>query len=147
MATEGTVPVRRVILAALKDNEALTDIVPEGSIHPQSPMGIPTWPFVNYGSPAGIPLEAACVDGDVITVAVHSFAKRRENGAGQVVETAEDHADRIGTAVMRALHRKRLSLPSGAFVKVRRRGHQLLRDGAEKDAYHHVANFEVRVLS
>ncbi len=146
MATEGSRPVRRAILTALKADDAVTALVPESSIHPQSPASTPAWPFIKYGAPTGVPIDASCVDGDVITVAVHSFAKPRF-AAGAIVETAEDHADRIGTAVMRALHRRRLTLDSGNPASVRRTNFQLLQDGAEADAYHHVANFQVRVLS
>lgn len=147
MATEGSLPIRRAILTALKADGAVTALVPAASIHPQSPVGEPTWPFIKSGSPSAIPIEGACVDGDEFIIAIHSFAKPRYSGSNAMVETAEDHADRIGTAVLRALHRNRLQLESGAFAKVRRTGFQLLRDGAEADAYHHVANFRVRVIS
>lgn len=146
MATESSLPVRRAILTALKADAGVTDLVATGSIYPQSPPGEPTWPFIKTGSPSGIPISASCVDGDTLILAVHSFAKPRQDG-GQVVETAEDHADRIGRAVMRALHRASLPLDSGGTAKIKRTGFQLLQDGAEADAYHHVANFEVRCLA
>jgi len=149
MATEGTTegsrPIRRAILATLKANDDVTALVPATSIYPQS-TSKPPWPFIKFGSPSGVPIDNACAGGDTIIVALHSFAKPRIVG-GAVVETAEDHADRIGTAVIRALNRRRLTLDSGNHAKVRRAGFQLLQDGAEADAYHHVANFQVRVLA
>ena len=143
---EGWLPVRRAMLAALKGDGPLTDLVPAEQIYPQSPPGAPAWPFVKCGAPAGTPILADCVDGDEIRVSFHSFAKPREE-AGEVVETAEDHADRIGRAVLRALGRQKLSLGDGKTATVRRIGYQLLQDPAEADAYHHVAEFRVRVIA
>ena len=145
MPTEGATPIRRAILKALKADAAVTAIVPAASVQPT--VVPPPWPFVRYGAPSGIPIQASCVDGDEVAVALHSFAKPRYDSGGGMIETAEDHADRIGTAVMRALHRHRLPLDSGNVARVRRTGYQLLQDGAEADAWHHVANFTVRVLS
>lgn len=145
MANDYSLPVRRAILTALKGNDALTAIVPAANIHPQSPAGTPSWPFVKYGAPSPLPISAACVDGSEITVALHSFAKPRTS-AGAVVETAEDHAARIGAFVAAALDRIRLTLDGGTHAKVRWTGSQLLQDPDEADAFHHVANFRVRCL-
>lgn len=135
------------MMSAQTANAALTAMVDPNSIYPQSPRGLPAWPFTRMGSPSGTPISGACVDGDEILVAVHSYAKPRYDVDGAIIETAEDHADRIGRAVMRALDRRALTLDGGGTAKVRRTGFQLLPDGAEPDAYHHVANFRVRVIS
>lgn len=145
MATEGASPIRRAILLDLEADEALTAIVPATSIQPLAAN--PPWPFIRCGAISAVPIDAACVDGDNFDVTIHSFAKPRLNGSGQMVETAEDFADRIGTAVVRRLNRRRLTLESGVGAKVRRTGHQLLQDGAEADAFHHIATFRVRVIS
>jgi hypothetical protein len=100
---DALLPARRAILATMKADAALTALVPAARIYPQaSPVPTPTWPFIIYGSPSGLPIRAACVNGTEITVAVHSFAKARVQGTA-VVETAEDHASRIGAAVVAAL--------------------------------------------
>lgn len=145
MANDYSLPVRRAILTALKANVPLTALVPSTNIYPQSPPGVPTWPFIKYGAPSGGPVSAACVDGSEITVALHSFAKPRVV-SGSVVETAEDHAARVGAFVAAALDRKRLSLEDGEGAKVRWTGSQLLQDPAEADAYHHVSNYRIRVI-
>ena len=146
MAKDRTLPVRRAILTALKADTAVIALVPAASIHPQSPLQEPSWPFIKYGAPAGLPVRASCVDGSEIDVAVHSFAKPRYSGKA-MIETAEDHCSRIGAAVLGAIDAHRLPLQTGESARVRTTGWQLLQDGDEADAYHHVANFRVRVLA
>lgn len=147
MATDATLPVRRAGLTALKADADLIALVPASSIHPQVPASAPVWPFVKWGAPSGIPVRAACVDGNQITVAVHGFAKPRFNGSGAVVETAEDHCSRIGATIAAALDGKRLDLEGGGRATFRWEGSQLLVDQDEADAFHSVQNFRVRVIA
>ncbi len=138
---------RRAILTAAKADAALTALVPAARIYPQaSPVPSPTWPFIIYGSPTGLPIRAACVNGTEITVALHSFAKARMDGK-KMLETAEDYAARIGAAVAKALDGKRPALSSGGYLAIRFTGSQLLIDGGEADAFHHVANFMCRAIT
>lgn len=149
MANDATRPVRRAALAALKADAGVTaaDLVPAASIHPQAPPGQPDWPFIKWGAPSGIPIRVpACVDGSEITVAVHGFSKGRRVG-DQLVETAEDHAARIGAAIAEALDGVRLDIEGGGWAKFKWTGSQLLVDGGEADAFHSVQNFVVRVLA
>lgn len=144
---DALLPARRAILATMKADDALTMLVPATRIYPQaSPVPTPTWPFIIYGSPSGLPIRAACVNGTEITVAIHSFAKARLQGLA-VVETAEDHASRIGAAVVVALDGKRPSLPGGGYLAILSRSTQLLIDDGEADAFHHVANFRCRAIT
>lgn len=138
---------RRAILTTLKADAALTALVPAARIYPQvSPVSSPVWPFIIYGSPSGLPIRAACVNGTEVTVALHTFTHAREvNGA--VVETAEDYAARIGAAVAKALDGKRPALTSGGYLAILFTGSQLLIDGGEADAFHHVANFRARAIT
>lgn len=142
MANDTTLPVRRAILTLLKADADLTALVDADSIYPQF-AGKPEWPFVLYGAPAAVPVRAACVDGAEITVAVHGFANARLDGPVKV-ETAEDHASRIGAAIARALDGKRPDLAPG-YASVRWTGSQLLTDG--DDAFHTVQNFRVRCIT
>ena len=139
------IPVRRAALAELKADAALLALVPAAQIHPQSTPAKPVWPFVRYGAPSSSPREAACLNGAEMPIAVHSFAKPRVTGQ-QTVETAEDHAGRIGAAVVTALHRKTLTI-TGGTARIRWTGSQLMHDGDEADAYHHIATFAVRVFA
>ena len=144
---DALLPIRRAMLSTAKANAALTALVPAARIFSQAaPQRNPTWPFVIYGSPTGIPIRAACVDGLEVTVAMHSFAKARDV-SGAVVETAEDHASRIGAAVVGALHGKRPTLPNGGYLRILFTSSQLLIDGGEVGAFHHVANFRVRGIT
>lgn len=140
-----TIPVRRAVLARLKAVADLTALVPAARIYPQSTPPNPTWPFTRFGAPRGLPLRASCVAGNLVDFDIHSFAKPRES-AGQVVETAEDHAGRIGAAVIAGLDGVALDLPTGK-LKVRWTGSQLMQDPDEADAYHHVASFTGRVIA
>jgi len=138
---------RRAILITAKADAALTALVPATRIYPQvSPVSSPVWPFIIYGSPSGLPIRAACVNGTEVTVALHTFAHAREvNGA--VVETAEDYAARIGAVVAKTLDGKRPALPGGGYLSVLFTGSHLLIDGGETDAFHHVANFRCRAIT
>lgn len=147
MANDSTLPVRRAVLVALKNDAPLLAIVPKAQIHPQTVPPTPTWPFIRHGAPSGIPITASCVDGQEITFALHGFAKPRLNGSGQVVETAEDHAARIGAAMAKALDGKLLPLDTGHKARIRWTGSQLLQDGAEADAFHTIQNFRARIIS
>lgn len=146
MANDLTLPVRRAMLTALKADAALTGIVAAASIHPQAPAARPQWPFVKMGSPSGIPVRAACVDGNEITLAVHGFSKGRWD-SDVLQETAEDHAARIGAAIADALGGKSLALDDGGNARVRWTGQQLLIDGDEAGAFHTVQNFRVRCIA
>lgn len=147
MAIDQTIPVRRAGMGLLEADEPLAAIV-ASEIHPQVPLTQPPWPFVKWGAFTTIPVRASCVDGGCELVgAVHGFAKRRENGSGQVVETAEDHAGRLGNVLMRALDGKRAALPEGGNATFHWTNSQLLIDGGEADAFHAVVNFRVRVIA
>jgi hypothetical protein len=143
--TDVLLPVRKALLTAMKQSPGITDLVPAIRIYPQAaPVPVPAWPFIQYGAPTSIPLRAACVKGGDVTVAVHSFAKPRVQGT-QVVETAEDYAARIGAAVTTALDGRKLEVPGGRLA-VLFTNSQLLIDGGETTAFHHVANFRVRAF-
>lgn len=146
MANDATRPVRRTMLTALKADEAVTALVSASSIYPQATTANPGWPFIRYGSPTGVPVSAACVDGAEITVAVHGFAKPRFSGS-QIIETAEDHAARIGAAIATALGGRSLALEGGGNVRLRWTGSQLFPDADEADAFHTVQNFIARVIA
>ena len=147
MANDALLPVRRAGLAAMKGNVGLTDLVAAASIHPQVPAGTPDWPFIKWGAPTGIPIRVpACVDGVEVTVAVHGFSKGRYSGES-LVETAEDHAARIGAAIASALDGRTLDLEGGGKAKFVWTSSALLMDGDEADAFHSVENFRIRVLA
>ena len=142
---------RRAILGLLRTNADLIAVVPKTRIYQQAGVGAGSvWPFVAYGSPTGIPIRAACINGTETTVAIHSFAKPRYQTAGDpksaLLEYAEDYAARIGNLVARALDGKRVPLDRG-YLAILFTGSQLLIDGGEADAFHHIANFRARAIT
>jgi hypothetical protein len=145
MAIDSTVPVRKGVVLALAGDTRVTKIVPASRIFAMTAAS-PAWPFILYGSPSNIPLRATCLDGGELVVAVHGFAKARQNVAGSTIETAEDHAGRIGAAIAKVLDGRRIDVPGG-HAKIAWTGSQLLIDGAEADAFHCVVNLRVRCIT
>jgi hypothetical protein len=90
-------------------------------------------------------LRAACVNGGLVSVDVHAFARARVSG-GQVVETAEDHASRIGAAIEAALADNRITLEGGPTANIELGDIRLLQD-QEPDAFHWFAQLNARVLA
>ena len=147
MARDSRLPLRRAVMTWLKAEPGVTAIVPAASIHPQAPRTVPTWPFIRLGAASAIPLEAGCVDGAVYQFSLHGFAKDRLEGEA-AVETAEDHASRIGAALAR-LGGRTLPLVSDypASARIRWTGGMVIQDGADPQGFHAIVDFEARVLS
>lgn len=147
MATTGLQRlVRRAVLAALKADAGLTALVPAARVYPQAIPGEPLWPYVKLGPPLTLPFSAANArSSGEVSLDVHAFARARESG-GAVVETAEDHAGRIGAAIEAVLHRNGLTLDGGETARVRLSDIQLLQD-EEPDAFHYLCRVNARVLA
>jgi hypothetical protein len=138
--------VRRAVLTRLKADAGLTAIVAAASIHPTTvPAGAP-WPFIRFDAPQSIPLDGGCYAGAEVTFLLHCFAKPRENGAGQVIEYAEDHAGRIVDAMKLAVHHHRVTV-AGVSALLTVVSSRLLIDGAESTAYHGILSCRARVLA
>ncbi len=136
--------VRRAVLTRLKADSTLTALVPAASIYPQS-AGEPVWPFIKLGPTGTLRLRAACVNGGLVTIDVHAFARARVV-AGVMQETAEDHASRIGAAIESALADNRITLEGGATANIELGDIRLLQD-QEPDAFHWFAQINARVLA
>lgn len=140
--------VRRAVLAKLKADTGLTALVPAASMFGQSipaEVGDPTWPFVKLGASATQRLRAARVNGGSVAVDVHAFARSRKV-AGVTVETAEDHASRIGAAIETALADQHLTLDGNEDARIELSDIRLLQD-EEPDAFHWFAQLNARVLA
>lgn len=134
--------VRRALLARLKANAALTALVPAASINP---AGEPIWPFVKLRAPVTRRLRAAGLNGGEGSFDLHAFARARTS-AGAEVETAEDHAGRIGGAIEAALADARITIEGGHVLRFEVGDMRLLED-EEPDAYHWFAQANWRVLA
>ena len=139
--------VRRGVLARLKADAALTALVPAASIYPQAVPGTgePVWPFIKLGPTGTLRLRAACVRGGLVSVDIHAFARARIVG-GIEVETAEDHASRIGAEIERLLDGVNIALEGDAKAKLELGDIRLMQD-AEPDAFHWFAQINARVLA
>jgi hypothetical protein len=144
MATGLQRRVRRAVLARLKADSALTALVPAASIYPQAARE-PEWPFIKLGPPVTLRLRAAGVNGGLVTLDVHAFARARLTN-GVEVETAEDHTSRIGAAIEAALADNRIDLEGGAVAKIELSDIRLLQD-SEPEAFHWFAQVNARVLA
>jgi len=127
----------RATIITLKADAALLAIVAKASIEPMAEE--PTWPFVRLDGTQAIPRGRGCTTRSDVTFMVHSFAKPRLGVNGQMIETARDHCGRINSAVVEALHNHRYSV-AGVTYKLAVRSSRLMQDGAERDAYHGIAN-------
>lgn len=146
MARSRARPIRRAMLAQMKGNAALVALVPAASIYGQTVPANKAWPFIRTGAPSATgAVRGTCMDGATGIVAVHGFSNGRYQGS-MLVETAEDHAGRIGDAIAEALDGVRLALDGGGEVRLRWTGDQLLQDPEEAGAFHTVQNFETRYL-
>lgn len=134
--------VRRALLERLKADGGLTALVPADSINPP---GEPTWPFIVLRAPVTQRLRAACVNGATVAWDVHAFARDRED-TGAVVETAEDHAGRIGGAIEAALADNRIAVEGGGVARIEVGDMRLLPD-EEPGAFHYLAQVNCRVLA
>lgn len=145
MATGIQKLVRRALLTRLKADAGLIALVPAARIFPQGAPGEPTWPFVRLGGTITQPWKAANTAGGNVTIDIHAFARARESG-GQVAETAEDHAGRIGAAIETALADNRLALESSAAAHISLSDLRLMSD-EEPESFHWFAQVNARVLA
>lgn len=144
MAIDSTREIRRVARERLLASEGVTLIVGD-RVFGQAPPKEPPFPFTLWGAMTLTPLRASCLDGAEGVVAVHGFAKKREE-AGQEVEFAEDHASRLGAAIAASLDGYIADIPGGTAA-FRWTGSQLLVDGADPSAFHTVQNFRIRCMT
>ena len=138
--------VRKAVLSTLKANAPLIALVPAPRIYGQTTPSNVVWPFIRLGGPTTLPLRASCLSGaGFVTFDVHAFVKPRLDGGGNIVETAEDYASRIGGAIEAALDRAMLALEGGT-ANITLSEMRLLQDSDEADTYHYFAQANARVI-
>lgn len=138
--------VRRAVLIHGKNDPGLELLVPPAQQHPSTVPANPVWPFTRFDAAQSVPLDMSCVEGATVTFLLHAFARDRLDGL-EVVETAEDHAARIASAMKLAYHNRRLPLESDVTALIRVRSVRLMIDGGEAGAYHAIVSCEARVLA
>lgn len=137
--------VRRAILAHMKADKPLAALVPPASMYPATTKAVPDFPFTRFDAPQSLPLDGACYAGATVSFLLHGFAKARFQG-GLEVETAEDHASRIGSAMKTAIHNRRVAIGNDT-ARISVQSARLVRDGADDTAYHAILSVQARVLA
>lgn len=94
--------------------------------------------MIRYGVPTTEPMRASCVVGCILNVSIHGFSKPvyvDDDPRKAMLETAEDRAAKIGSAIAKALGGIRIDIEgdAGAYGIIDWRGSRLIRDGAEDE--------------
>jgi hypothetical protein len=147
MASDLLRETERAAVISLKDNAPLAEIVEESSIDPVTEA--PAWPFIRIDSTQALPQGRGCTARSEVTFMLHSFAKPRYVGddpAGAMIETARDHAGRVNSAVVEAIHKHAFEV-AGRRYRFTARSSRLMQDGAERDAYHGIVSVVARAYS
>lgn len=148
MANLAGLYVKRAGITALKADAAVVALVPAGRVYPMQRPAAPVWPFVGWGAPVYETFEASCLDGSVLNVAVHVYA--RTSGSGLATVPGEDFAEQAVAAIAAALGGKSIGLvgaPAPATAHFHCTGAQVIQDGADADAFHGFALFRITVSS
>jgi hypothetical protein len=135
-------PVRRATLTALKDDAALTALIPAANIHPATQAGDAPWPFMRWDAPSATPLTW----GATVSFRLHVFGRPVFNGGGAMTETAEDFVLRALGAARRVVHRNRVPLTGGS-VRLWSDLTRAMPDGAERDAWHGIIAVTARAFA
>lgn len=152
MASDLLREAERALLTALKSNAPLLAILPKTSIDPQAgaagvdSSGTAVWPFQRLDGTQAIPGGRGCNARSDVTLLLHSFAKARKNGSGAIIETARDHAGRLNSAAVEAIHNHAFTV-AGRRYRFTVRSSRLMQDGAEADAYHGIASILARAYA
>jgi hypothetical protein len=136
-----SLPVRRAILPAMKDNDALTDLIPEASIYGATVPIRRTFPFARYGAPIATPFRLSGLNSSSIRVTIHAFTGPVADGG----EAAEDLCWRMAAAIKTALDGRALALEEGMTATVAWVGSNCIVDRDEASAWHAIVNFQVDV--
>lgn len=142
MADDLLRPTERACIIALKADAPLAQIVAKSSIDPVAED--PAWPFVRLDGTQALPQGRGCTARSEVTFMLHSFAKPRYVG-GSMVETARDHAGRLNSAVVEAIHNHAFDI-AGRRHRFVVRSSLLMQDGAERDAYHGIVSVIARAF-
>lgn len=134
--------VRHALLARLKADPSVTVLVPAAQI---DPVGQTRWPFITLAAPVSQPLRAAGLSGGSGSFDIHAFAGPREVD-GVTVETARDHAGRIGQMIEECFKLRRSMLSNGMTLHVGVTDMRLLPDDTP-DCWHYFAQVNWRVLA
>lgn len=131
----------RAAIIMLKADAPLLALLPKASINPVAEA--PAWPFIRLDGTQALPQGRGCTARSEVTFLLHSFAKPRYAAGGGMIETARDHAGRINSAVVEAIHQHAFVVANRRY-RFAARSSRLMRDGAEADAWHGIVSVIAR---
>jgi hypothetical protein len=126
--------VRWAVIEALK---AASSTIPADRLYPQQVPANPNWPYGFVGVPISTPDRADCLDGGLVSFAIHGYAR------------SESQANEIGEEYVIALDQITLPLPAPypADVELNWISNTTVRDPSETTAFHVISQFEATVSS
>ncbi len=134
MANDFALQAREYLVEALRADAALTALLPAERIYGELVPAKPTWPFIRVEPPISAPDRATCLDGSTEQFAIHCFTKGGSADAcfiirGAIIKALDGVCERINAGANR--------------IDIIYNGAQMLRDTAEAEAWHGIANFQV----
>lgn len=135
MSQDFKLPTRRTMLTAMKHDGPLSALIPPSSMYPGTVPANRTFPFARFGSAIVSPFRASGLDSSSLRISVQAFTKPLTNGSGGIIASAEDQADRMGSAIKDALDGATLTLEGGQKARLTWIQTTAMRDGDEADAW------------
>lgn len=124
--------LREAIVTILKADAGLLALVTAGSIYGEYPGAQPERPFVRYGEDDAAPARSTCWEGAVVAFPVHAFS----------ADKFTDEVKGLNAAIVTALDGKVITLEGGSKATILWQRSQVLRDGADPNAFHGFNQFE-----
>lgn len=137
MANDFSLEARQYLVTTLRADAQIGTLLGDSNrVYGPFVPAKPEWPFIRVAPPTSTPDRATCLDGTIELFAIHSFAKGG----------SEDQCLAIRKRIIEALDGLTDRLNAGLNpICVTYTGAQLLRDTAEAEAWHGIANFRVEV--
>lgn len=133
-ALNPALPLREAIVTILKADAPLVALVTAAKVFGEHPGAMPERPFVRYGEDDTTPLRVACWEGATVAFPVHAFSAQKYT----------DQVKDMNAAIVTALDGQVIELDGGVKATIVWQGSQLMRDGADPNAWHGFNRFEAR---
>jgi len=134
MATPATSKaVRGAVIYTLKNDTSVTALVPATRIFPQQVPANTEWPYSFLGVAIATPDRADCLDGRVVRLAVHTYARTTST-------SGETQADDIADAIAASLDGLHIPDPE---LDINWVSNTTIRDPSEASAFHSVCQIEI----
>lgn len=146
MSGDFVLPVRRSMLIWAKNWPVLVDLIPAASMYPGTVPAARTFPFSRVGSILPAPFRASGLNASASRVNWQAFTKPLMEGDA-IIETAEDRAHKIGSAIKDAFDGKTLTLEDGHKLLLTWIASSPRADGDEAEAWMTTVTFLAEVLA